>query len=292
MLLFFILGFNAFQFEPSKFALDYHTIGYTECLSEVERYLTNYEQIDDLVKQRVISHLKDHSTTESPSTPLKDDGQSNNDNNNNLNDKTSTTINKKRTQSSTSSSFKQQQSSINDKQQKKVTTPKTIDLSIKSEFNFITNSQQVNNNLHNLHNLTTEHHNLPLSPPSSSVSPLSTSSSLSSLNSELDLSSQVHHLPYTLLKNKILSYNHNNNLNLDLNSNINNNNIIKITTPITKGAPTIKQSTNHLINHHNLTNNNMINSYNLTQANVHNLTNNFNSNQHNLNHSLNSLKCL
>ena len=159
-------------------------------MSEVERYLTTYEEIDELVKQRVISHLKGHSTE------LKDgnnnDGKALNSNTKNLN----------KTNHATGRSRKTANSPLSNAQ----TQPDNV--SIKSEFNNNSISHQVNNNLQNLHNLP--EHSLP---PSVSPSSLSTSSQSSnsvtvkSPSSSVESDNSQIYIPYNLLKNKILSYN-------------------------------------------------------------------------------------
>lgn len=56
-------GFDAFSFDPHKFATDYHIIGFRECAAEVARYLVVHEGIDfqDPLRLRLISHLQCYS---------------------------------------------------------------------------------------------------------------------------------------------------------------------------------------------------------------------------------------
>ncbi|KAF7493726.1 Hairy/enhancer-of-split related with YRPW motif protein [Sarcoptes scabiei] len=53
-------GFDAFSFDPHKFATDYHIIGFRECAAEIARYLVVHEGIDfqDPLRLRLISHLQ------------------------------------------------------------------------------------------------------------------------------------------------------------------------------------------------------------------------------------------
>ncbi|CAN8017277.1 hairy/enhancer-of-split related with YRPW motif protein [Ixodes scapularis] len=53
-------GVDAFTFDPHKFAMDYHTMGFRECASEVARYLVAIEGIDlqDPLRLRLMSHLQ------------------------------------------------------------------------------------------------------------------------------------------------------------------------------------------------------------------------------------------
>ena len=54
------LGFDAFSFDPHKFAMDYHGIGFRECMSEILRYLATVEGLDpqDPLRLRIMSHLQ------------------------------------------------------------------------------------------------------------------------------------------------------------------------------------------------------------------------------------------
>lgn len=55
-----LAGFDAFSFDPHKFAMDYHSIGFRECASEVARYLVASEGMDlqDPMRLRMMSHLQ------------------------------------------------------------------------------------------------------------------------------------------------------------------------------------------------------------------------------------------
>ncbi|XP_064476217.1 hairy/enhancer-of-split related with YRPW motif protein-like [Ornithodoros turicata] len=57
-------GVDAFTFDPHKFAMDYHNMGFRECASEVARYLVAIEGIDlqDPLRLRLMSHLQCYST--------------------------------------------------------------------------------------------------------------------------------------------------------------------------------------------------------------------------------------
>lgn len=61
--LFFVAGFDAFSFDPHKFATDYHVIGFREAAAEVARYLVVHEGLDfqDPLRLRLISHLQCYS---------------------------------------------------------------------------------------------------------------------------------------------------------------------------------------------------------------------------------------
>ncbi|XP_054711812.1 hairy/enhancer-of-split related with YRPW motif protein-like [Uloborus diversus] len=56
-------GFDALSFDPHKFAMDYHNIGFRECASEVARYLVAIEGMDlqDPLRVRLMSHLQCYS---------------------------------------------------------------------------------------------------------------------------------------------------------------------------------------------------------------------------------------
>ena len=58
------IGFDAFSFDPHKFATDYHLIGFRECATEVARYLAMHEGIDfqDPLRLRLMSHLHSYSS--------------------------------------------------------------------------------------------------------------------------------------------------------------------------------------------------------------------------------------
>jgi len=53
-------GFDTFSFDPHKFAVDYHSVGFRECTSEVARFLVSNEGLDlqDPFRLRIISHLQ------------------------------------------------------------------------------------------------------------------------------------------------------------------------------------------------------------------------------------------
>lgn len=53
-------GMDMFNFDPQKFSMDYHGIGFRECASEVARYLIGMEGMDlqDPLKMRLMSHLQ------------------------------------------------------------------------------------------------------------------------------------------------------------------------------------------------------------------------------------------
>lgn len=57
-------GFDAFSFDPHKFATDYHLIGFRECATEVARYLAVHEGIDfqDPLRLRLMTHLHTYSS--------------------------------------------------------------------------------------------------------------------------------------------------------------------------------------------------------------------------------------
>ncbi|KAI2797822.1 Hey2p [Blomia tropicalis] len=57
-------GFDAFSFDPHKFATDYHLIGFRECATEVARYLAVHEGIDfqDPLRLRLMGHLHSYSS--------------------------------------------------------------------------------------------------------------------------------------------------------------------------------------------------------------------------------------
>ncbi|XP_054267334.1 hairy/enhancer-of-split related with YRPW motif protein [Macrosteles quadrilineatus] len=53
-------GMDALAYDPSKFAMDYHNIGFRECAAEVARYLVTVEGLDiqDPLRLRLMSHLQ------------------------------------------------------------------------------------------------------------------------------------------------------------------------------------------------------------------------------------------
>lgn len=67
---------DALAYDPHKVAMDYHVIGFRECMSEVARYLGTVEGMDlqDPLRIRLISHLQCYATqrelaTKQASTP-------------------------------------------------------------------------------------------------------------------------------------------------------------------------------------------------------------------------------
>ncbi|XP_071524346.1 hairy/enhancer-of-split related with YRPW motif protein 2 isoform X2 [Panulirus ornatus] len=53
-------GLDALAYDPNKFAMDYHNIGFRECAAEVARYLVTIEGMDiqDPLRLRLMSHLQ------------------------------------------------------------------------------------------------------------------------------------------------------------------------------------------------------------------------------------------
>ncbi|KAG5681772.1 hypothetical protein PVAND_011180 [Polypedilum vanderplanki] len=53
-------GIDSMAFDPQRFAMDYHIIGFRECASEVARYLVTIEGMDiqDPLRLRLMSHLQ------------------------------------------------------------------------------------------------------------------------------------------------------------------------------------------------------------------------------------------
>ncbi|GAB0098190.1 Hairy/enhancer-of-split related with YRPW motif protein [Sergentomyia squamirostris] len=53
-------GVDSIAFDPQRFAMDYHIIGFRECASEVARYLVTIEGMDiqDPLRLRLMSHLQ------------------------------------------------------------------------------------------------------------------------------------------------------------------------------------------------------------------------------------------
>ncbi|XP_076057403.1 hairy/E(spl)-related with YRPW motif [Oratosquilla oratoria] len=53
-------GLDALAYDPNKFAMDYHSIGFRECAAEVARYLVTTEGMDiqDPLRLRLMSHLQ------------------------------------------------------------------------------------------------------------------------------------------------------------------------------------------------------------------------------------------
>jgi hypothetical protein len=56
----FFAGLDALAYDPHKFAMDYHTIGFRECASEVARYMVTVEGMNtqDPLRLRLMSHLQ------------------------------------------------------------------------------------------------------------------------------------------------------------------------------------------------------------------------------------------
>nr|CDF52135.1 transcription factor [Euperipatoides kanangrensis] len=56
-------GLDALAFDPHKFAMDYHSVGFRECASEVARYLVTVEGMDiqDPLRLRLMGHLQCYS---------------------------------------------------------------------------------------------------------------------------------------------------------------------------------------------------------------------------------------
>ena len=54
------VGLDALAYDPHKFAMDYHNIGFRECAAEVARYLVSVEGMDvqDPMRLRLMSHLQ------------------------------------------------------------------------------------------------------------------------------------------------------------------------------------------------------------------------------------------
>jgi YRPW motif-containing protein len=55
-----LAGIDSIGFDPQRFAMDYHIIGFRECASEVARYLVTIEGMDiqDPLRLRLMSHLQ------------------------------------------------------------------------------------------------------------------------------------------------------------------------------------------------------------------------------------------
>jgi hairy and enhancer of split related with YRPW motif len=58
--LFAVVGIDSIAFDPQRFAMDYHIIGFRECATEVARYLVTFEGMDiqDPLRLRLMSHLQ------------------------------------------------------------------------------------------------------------------------------------------------------------------------------------------------------------------------------------------
>lgn len=57
---FLLTGVDSFAYDPQRYAMDYHSIGFRECASEVARYLVSCEGLDiqDPLRLRLMSHLQ------------------------------------------------------------------------------------------------------------------------------------------------------------------------------------------------------------------------------------------
>lgn len=57
---FITLGIDSMTFDPQRYAMDYHVIGFQECVSEVARYLIAHEGMDiqNPLRMRLLSHLR------------------------------------------------------------------------------------------------------------------------------------------------------------------------------------------------------------------------------------------
>lgn len=55
-----VAGMDALAYDPQRFAMDYHNIGFRECAAEVARYLVTVEGLDiqDPLRLRLMSHLQ------------------------------------------------------------------------------------------------------------------------------------------------------------------------------------------------------------------------------------------
>lgn len=53
-------GVNGYDYDPHRYAMDYHSIGFRECAAEVARYLTSVEGMNtqDPMRVRLVSHLQ------------------------------------------------------------------------------------------------------------------------------------------------------------------------------------------------------------------------------------------
>lgn len=59
-LFFSLTGIDSMTFDPQRYAMDYHVIGFQECVSEVARYLIAHEGMDiqNPLRMRLLSHLR------------------------------------------------------------------------------------------------------------------------------------------------------------------------------------------------------------------------------------------
>lgn len=55
-----LTGIDSMSFDPQRYAMDYHVIGFQECVSEVARYLIAHEGMDiqNPLRMRLLSHLR------------------------------------------------------------------------------------------------------------------------------------------------------------------------------------------------------------------------------------------
>lgn len=60
ILYYFLSGLNGYNFDPSSLAMDYRSVGFRECASEVARYLVSVEGMDiqDPLRLRLMGHLQ------------------------------------------------------------------------------------------------------------------------------------------------------------------------------------------------------------------------------------------
>lgn len=58
------IGLNNYNFDPATLAMDYRSVGFRECMTEVSRYLLTSEGLDiqDPLRLRMIGHLQCYST--------------------------------------------------------------------------------------------------------------------------------------------------------------------------------------------------------------------------------------
>lgn len=58
--IFSLIGIDSMSFDPQRYAMDYHVIGFQECVSEVARYLIAHEGMDiqNPLRMRLLSHLR------------------------------------------------------------------------------------------------------------------------------------------------------------------------------------------------------------------------------------------
>ena len=62
--LFTFVGLNNYNFDPTTLAMDYRSVGFRECMTEVSRYLMTAEGVDiqDPLRLRIMAHLQCYST--------------------------------------------------------------------------------------------------------------------------------------------------------------------------------------------------------------------------------------